>query len=141
MLNALSPEERRQGRGQRDRAAERWFNQMTDDEKARFIEATMPAGMKQMIRAFEEMPEEQRKRAVDRALKQLAEDRARGGPRNGDGNQPPISDELREKIVKIGLQQFYNQSSARTKAEVAPLLEQIQNVMQNGGFNRGGPRK
>jgi hypothetical protein len=141
MLNALSPDERRQERGNRDRAGDRWFRQMTDDEKAHFIEATMPNGMKQMIQAFEQMPEDQRKRAVDRAMKQLAEDQARGGPRNGGGNQPPISDELREKIIKIGLQQFYNQSSAQTKAEVAPLLEQIQNVMQNGGFNRGGPRQ
>lgn len=142
MLNALSPDERRQERGNRDRSGERWFKQMTDAEKEHFVEATMPTGMKQMIQAFEQMPEDQRKRAVDRAMKQLAEDQARGGgARNGDGNQPPISDELRQKIVRIGLQQFYSQSSAETKAEVAPLLEQIQKVMQNGGFNRGGPRQ
>jgi hypothetical protein len=138
MLNALSTEERRQERGRRNRAGDRWFQQMTDAEKEHFVEATLPAGMKQMIRAFEEMPEEKRKRAVDRALRQLAEDQKRGGPRDGD--QPPISDELQQKIIRIGLQQFYNQSSAQTKAEVAPLLEQIQKVMESGALNRGGPR-
>lgn len=140
MLNALSPDERRQERGARDRAEEQWFRQMTDDEKGRFLAATMPTGMKQMIQAFEQMPADQRQRAVDRAMKRLADDQARGGPGNGGDNPPPISNALREKIIKLGLQQFYNQSSAQTKAEVAPLLEEIQKVIQNGGFNRGGPQ-
>jgi hypothetical protein len=143
MTNALSPEERRQQRGDRDRAGGRWFDQMTDDEKGRFIEATMPAGIKQMIQAFEQMPEEQRKRAVDRATKQMAEEQARGGVGQGNGgaNQPPISEELRQKIIRIGLQQLYGQSSAQTKAELAPLLEQIQKVMESGAMMRGGPRQ
>jgi hypothetical protein len=116
---------------------------MTDDEKGRFIEATMPTGMKQMINAFEQMPEDQRKRAVDRATKQMAEDQAHGGAGQGNGgaNQPPISEELRQKIIRIGLQQLYSQSSAQTKAELAPLLEQIQKVMESGAMMRGGPRQ
>ena len=136
MLNTLSPEERRQERGGRDPSGERWFKQMTDAEKKQFIEATMPNGMKQMIKAFEQLPEDQRKRAVDRAVKRLAEDQARGVAPGG-ANQPPMSDELRQQIIRAGLQEFYSQSSAETKAEVAPFLEQLQHVMENGGTLRG----
>ena len=137
MLNALSPEERRQNR-QGDRTGDRWFGQMTEEEKSHFVEATMPTGMKQMIQAFEQLPEDQRKRAVDRAMKRWSEDQGRQG---GTGNQPPISDELRQKIIRIGLQQFYSQRSAETKAEGAPLMEQIQKVMESGQMNRGGYRQ
>jgi hypothetical protein len=59
---------------------------------------------------------------------------AGGGP--PDANHPPISPELQEKVMKLGMQSFYSQSSAQTKAELAPLLEQMQQVMQNGRLMR-----
>ena len=135
-LNALSIEERRRLRG--DQLMRDWFAKMTEDEKAQFIEATMPTGFKQMIGAFEQMPEEKRKRAIDDALKNLqAQSRAGGGNggRNGAGG-PPISPELEAKIRTIGLNTFYSQSSAQTKAELAPLLEEIQRQMESGRMMR-----
>jgi hypothetical protein len=141
MLNALSLEERRQAR--LDRLTRGWFEDMTEEEKAQFLEATMPTGFKQMLTAFEQLPEEKRHRAIDDALKRLREDQARGrsgeSALNQDGTNasPVLSDELQAKVRTIGLKTFYSQSSPQTKAELAPVLEELQRVMESGRPFRG----
>ena len=138
MLNRLSAEERRQMR--LGRTPGDWFTQMTEEEKSGFIEATMPTGFKQMIGAFEAMSEEKRKRAVDGAIKRLREQReklAAGETADAGDPPPPISPELEAKVRSIGLKSFYSESSAQTKAELAPLLEEIQKSMETGRPFRG----
>ena len=139
-LNALSPEERRNAR--LDREWNRWFKEMTDQEKSEFLDATVPSGFKQMLTAFEELPADKRKRAVDDALKRLKE--ASDDPTireqwQADGLAPPpqLSEELQMKVTAIGLKSFYTQSSAQAKAELAPLLEELQRAMENGRLFRG----
>lgn len=134
-LNALSYEERQKVR--MDRGAFSWFEQMTEEEQAWFVEETMPTGFKQMLSAFEELPEDKRKRTVDDALRGLREARVRAaveesGAPGFDTNAPPISRELEARVRAIGLRTFYSQSSAQTKAELAPLLEEIQRNMESG---------
>ena len=136
MLNALSLEERQGLRVDR----RGWFNEMTEAEKSEFLEATLPTGFKQMLTAFEDMPPDKRKHVVDQAVKQLQDARqqmAAGGQDPADTNSPVLSPELQEKVTKIGLQSFYSQSSAETKAELAPLLEQMQQMMESGHLMRG----
>jgi len=136
MLNRLSLEERRELR--LGRTTGDWFGQMTEEEKAAFIEATMPTGFKQMIAAFEELPEEQRKRTVDQAMRRLREQQPRGGLGGANGtNAPPLSPELEAKVRTIGLKSFYSESSAQTKSELAPLLEELQRSMESGRPFRG----
>ena len=131
-LNALSPEERRAARGSRD--WEPWFNVMSEAEKEAFIEATFPTGVKQMITAFEKLPEDKRKRTIDEAMKRMREDQVSGEGRAGEeGRDPAVSPELEAKIRTTGLKTFFAESSAQTKAEVAPLLEEMQRVLQSGG--------
>ena len=135
-INALSLEERRKAR--LDREAASWFDRMTEDEKAGFIEATMPTGFKQMLTSFEQLPEERRRKAIDDALRHLREarDQVAGGPGGGNqggaNSQPVLSPELQAKVRTIGLKTLYSQSSAQTKAELAPVLEELQRVMESG---------
>lgn len=133
-LNALSIDERRRMR--REKQWEAWFSQMTEEEKVLFIELTMPTGFKQMLAAFEELPEEKRKKAIDDTLRRMREranepDSA-GNPGAGTNGPPPLSPELEQKVRTIGLKTFYSESSAQTKAELAPVLEEIQRSMERG---------
>jgi hypothetical protein len=141
MLNRLSLEERRKAR--LDRAAWNWMERMTEEEKGQFIEATMPTGFKQMLTSFEQLPEDKRRKTVDDALRRLREARDQaggmpaGGPRGGTNGPPILSEELQAKVRSIGLKTFYSQSSAQTKAELAPVLEEMQRIMESGRPFRG----
>ena len=138
-LNSLPLEERR--RAQLERITQPWFDQMTEPEKSKFIEATMPAGFKQMLTAFEQLPEEQRRRTIEDTLRRLKESKARTlageGLPEGTNRPPPVSKELQAKIRNMDLTAFYTQSSAQTKAELAPILEEMQRVMESGRPFRG----
>ena len=141
MLNALSYEERREAR--LGRVWEQWFAQMTDDEKAQFIELTMPTGFKQTIAAFEKMPDEKRQRAVDDALRGLREAQVQMKKSGGapvSTNTPVLSEDLQKRVAAIGFKTFYGDSSAQTKAELAPVMEEMQRMMENGQFVFGGRR-
>jgi hypothetical protein len=140
-INALSPEERRHARvGQ---LWAKWFEEMTEDEKSAFLDATLPTGFKQMLTSFEQMPEEKRKRTIDNAIKNLKA--ARESPPDANQqtnaattNGPVVSESLQKQVAMIGLKSVYSDSSAETKAELAPLLEEIQRNMELGRYSRGG---
>jgi hypothetical protein len=143
-LNALSLEERRRTRLEGLWAP--WLSAMTEEEKAEFLEATMPTGLKQMLSAFETMPENDRRLAVSDALRQLREAREtlrREGalPAEPPSTNPPVvlSQERQDQIVKLGLRTYYRESSAQTKAELAPLLEEMQRLMESGRLLRRRP--
>jgi hypothetical protein len=134
-INGLSPEERRKARA--ERAGMAWFEQMTEAEKAEFLERTMPTGFKQMLTAFEELPEEKRRKSIEDALRRLRETQTKlaAGEQMDPGrgtNAPVLSEELEARVRSIGLKTFYSQSSAQTKAELAPVLEELQRVMESG---------
>ena len=143
-LNALSADERQQAR--LEGAWERWFEQMTEEEKATFVEATMPKGFKQMLTAFEQLSEDRRRRAIGEALKRIKEARENlresgQAPTATFTNRPPaITPEMEKRVREIGLKTFYSESSAQTKAELAPILEEMQRLMESGAIGRGGPR-
>jgi hypothetical protein len=144
-LNALPFEERRRVR--LERRWRGWFDAMTPEEQGMFLEATMPAGLKQMLASFEEMPAQNRRAAVDEAVKRLQaaqrEVSAEAAEDAGaETNAPPELDpELQQRLIQTGLKTYYSDSSARSKAELAPLLEEIQRMMESGRFfrRRGAP--
>jgi hypothetical protein len=136
MLNALTLDERRSLR--LERLA--WFEKMTEEEKGEFLEATLPTGFKQMLNAFEDMPPDKRKHVVDQAVQRMKEARAIDGESPPDTNSVVLSPELQNKVTTIGLKSFYSQSSAQTKADLAPLLEEMQRSMEGGRLMRG-PRQ
>jgi hypothetical protein len=135
-LNSLSLEERRKAR--LERAAWGLFEQMTEQERSAFLDMTMPTGFKQMLTAFEELPDEKRRRAIDDAMRRLREAQSQMQGMSPEsafgerGGRPELSEELQRQVTTIGLKAYYSQSSAQTKAELAPVLEELQRVMESG---------
>ena len=140
MINRLSLEDRQRMRA--DRLAEGWFGAMTEEEKSAFIEATMPTGFKQMLDAFEQLPEDKRRKTIEDAVRgwRQTNSRLQAGPDgipSGTNRSLTISPEIQAQVRTLGLKSFYSQSSAQTKAELAPVLEELQRAMESGRAFRG----
>jgi hypothetical protein len=140
-INALSPEERRNAR--LGRLWAKWFAEMTEAEKSAFLDATLPTGFKQMLTSFQDLPPDKRKEAIDSAIKNLKTARESSPEEYKKANAsrtngPVLSEDLQKQVAITGLKSVYSDSSAETKAELAPLLEEIQKNMETGRMFRGG---
>jgi hypothetical protein len=137
-VNQLSLEERR--RWWLDGSWRKWFSQMTESEKGEYLDETLPTGVTQVIDEFEGLPQARRQQTIDRAMKQLRDthrltfDQEPGQDTGiyGTNTAPVLSADLERRVLAIGLRTYYRESSAQTKAELAPLLEELQHEMQNG---------
>ncbi len=140
MLNALTSEGRRAARMNPEFAA--FFRILDESEKGELLELTLPAGFNQMLSAFEQLPEEKRRQAVEDTLRRMRE-QAAAGESDGEGavsGGSGLSPELREKMVKLGVKTFMEQGSAETRAELQPVLEEMQRNMESGRLFRPGRR-
>lgn len=136
MLNGLTGEDRRLAR--MDGMWNKVFAEMSDQEKLEFLDETLPSGVKQMLDSFEKLDIQKRARAIADATRRLRE--ARENPEMSQGTNGPPADpptpEMQKRLVTTGLNTFYKESSAQTKAEMAPLLEEIQRSMESGQLFR-----
>jgi hypothetical protein len=129
MANLLSYDERQKWR--RADLWRKWFAAMTEKEKLDFIDKTLPTGIQQMLDAYSKLPDDQRKRIVDNSLKRMQQDPNNANGGFGKNGAPVLSPELEQQARQLGVQQLYMNSSAETKAELQPLLEQMQRQVQN----------
>lgn len=124
MLNGLEPAELRE---LEERAAadprREYFEGMSPEEQLFFLERRVGRAFQQMMQSFNEMEREERKRIVERSLKQMREER--GGP----GRLEEADPEIAEKITQAGLKAYYEDANAETKLDLAPLLEEMQRAM------------
>lgn len=125
-MNRLPLEDRQHLR--RSPASDDFFKALTPEEQLRFLDATLPTGFKQMMDSFNKMDRKKRKEIVERALADLRKD-------EGDGAVPPpaLDDKNLQRIVDQGLRSFYNDSNAEVKADLSPLIEQLQRTLQRTG--------
>lgn len=133
-LNQLAGDERRRARA--DREWNRLWREMSEAEKAQFIDRTMPTGVKQMLSSFERLPEDKRRFAITNAIARMRERNDDNDGGRADRQREPLSEELQRRMIDTGLKTFYAESSAQTKAEVAPLLEEMQRTMESGRLFR-----
>jgi len=124
MLNGLEPSEVRTLEEKAGDDPRRTFiGEMSPEEQLYFLEMRIGRAFQQMMQSFNEMDREERKRLVERSLKQMREER--GGPARLEEADP----EVVEKITEAGLKSFYEDANAETKLDLAPLLEEMQRSM------------
>jgi hypothetical protein len=122
MLNGISFEDRQsiQGHG----VTRDFFKELTQEEQMAFLDATLPAGFKQMMDAFNKMEPEKRRKLVERALEEAKK-------HQGESPPPEFDDKLAQKMVSQGLSSFYSDANADVKLDLAPLIEQMQINLQS----------
>ncbi len=117
-MNLLSYEDRREMRmGKR---LDGFFRTLTPEEQSAFLDRTLPTGFKQMMESLNKMPPAQRKRFVERSLRDM---------REHEGEDPKVDQNAR-KMIDEGFKSFYSEASTEVKMDVAPLLEQLQKNLQ-----------
>jgi hypothetical protein len=125
LANQLSIEERQKFRFEKEiRSA---YKEMNDAEKARYLDLTLPGGMKQMMEAFNKMTPAKRKQLINRAMNDLTRLQSEG---NREEFEKTINDENMKRIIDEGMKTYLSEANAASKLEIQPLLEQMQAMMQ-----------
>ena len=118
-LTRLDFEERKETR--LEKRPDKFFKELTPDEQAYFIDRTVPAGFKQMLEAFNNMPADKRMKFVWKAIEDMRKAREEGGEA-----PPRLDDPNVQKIMTVGLKAFYSDASPEVKMALAPLLDEMQ---------------
>jgi hypothetical protein len=99
------------------------FEEMTPEERKRFLDLTLPEGFRQLMIALNKMEPQRRKKIVQRALDDLEKDRPDGAPR--------IDQVEVQKMISQGVDTFYSEANADVKLDFAPVIEQLQRATQH----------
>lgn len=134
MVNRLDFKERERNR--ESRATEDFFRKLSSGEKNLFIDLTIVETMSRFMEALDEMPAEQRKQFVEQGLREIQE----GRTEEEMARAQELDDELLTKISQEGMRAFFNEASADTKLDLAPLMEAMNEVMQGLRGNEFGQR-
>lgn len=134
MVNRLDFKERQRNR--ESRATEDFFRKLSAGEKNLFIDLTIVETMSRFMEALDEMPAEQRKQFVEQGLREIQE----GRTEEEMARAQELDDELLTKISQEGMRAFFNEASADTKLDIAPLMEAMNEVMQGLRGNEFGQR-
>jgi len=135
-LNSLDHIQINDFRGDPERNRERgedFFGNMTPEEQHFFMEKRIGKAFNQMMNAFNDMERSERKQLVERTLKRMKDDE---GERVQLERLEEADPEATEKIVNEGLRAYYQEASAETKLDLAPLMEQMQRNLQGLGRRR-----
>ena len=134
-INLLDFEQRRELRETYDQDAQEFFNKLTAEEKSEFLQATVEQHFKSIMKAFNQMSQEERKRAIEMARVELQSNEVDGQ----NIQRLKAEDEgVFQNLVEKGLGAYYEDASAETKLDLAPLLEEMQHRLRSlssKGFN------
>lgn len=132
-VNRLDFDQRRQAREGDREVGQRFMESLTKEERGRFLEETVEQHFKSVMKAFNQMTREERQRIVAQARKDMQRD-------NVDGQNmrklEAEDEKVFENVVEKGLGAYYQDASAETKMDLAPLMEEMQQRMRGFGGRR-----
>jgi hypothetical protein len=134
MVNRLDFSEREKNR--ESRATEDFFRKLNAREKNIFVDLTIVETMGRFMEALDQMPPDQRKKFVEQGMREIQE----GRTEEEMARAQELDDELLTKISQEGMRAYFNEASADTKLDLAPLMEAMNEVMQGLRGNEFGKR-
>lgn len=127
-INMLDFEQRRRLREGDQTDTRAFFESLTQEEKSEFLKQTVEQHFKSVMKAFNQMKPNERRRFVERAQADMQKNEVEGQ------NIQRLKDEdekVFETLVEKGLGAYYEEASAETKLDLAPLLEEMQQRLRN----------
>lgn len=129
-VNLLDFEQRKQLREDGQDVTRRFMESLTKEEKGQFLEKTVEQHFKSVMKAFNQMKPEERRRMVEQARADMQRNQPDG--RNME-NLKKEDEKVFQNVVEKGLGAYYEDASAETKLDLAPLMEEMQQRMRTMG--------
>lgn len=130
MINQLDYNARNNVRRPQREGDDPFWRHLTPGERVLMIELTMGTFFDNMMKAFNEMDPKERKLVAEQTIKRLRENQ-RMRPGDEERFERGGGVELFEKVMQEGLRSYYQEASAETKIDFAPVLEELQTVLQD----------
>lgn len=99
------------------------FRTFTAPQQRKFLDLTLPSGMKQTMLALNRMAPAERDTFVQNALRQAGQDLG--------FNDGTVDKATLDKVLQDGMAAFYSTASPEVKLQMAPVLEQLHSSLQN----------
>ena len=132
-VNRLDFNQRRQSREGDPENGRRFMESLGTDERHHFLKETVEQHFKSVMKAFNQMTREERQRIVAQARR----DMQKNSPDDDNMRRLQKEDEkVYEHVVEKGLGAYYEEASADTKMDLAPLMEEMQQKMRGFGGRR-----
>ncbi|WP_009965024.1 hypothetical protein [Verrucomicrobium spinosum] len=127
-MNLLDFDQRRQMREDGQDVSDRYFQSLNKEEKSYFLQQTVEQHFKSVMKAFNAMSPEDRRKAVERARADMKRNQ---GDQRGMERMQKEDAQAFEKMVEKGMGAYYEEASAETKMDLAPLLEEMQQRLRS----------
>lgn len=135
LFNRLDFAEREKAR--EERIGEDFFRRLSDPEKERFIDLTIEQSMKTFMTALDALPAKERRRYVEQGLREIEDGRTEEEMQRAR----ELSEDLLARISEQGMKAYFEDASADTKLDLAPLMEAMNELMQGLRGNEFGPAR
>jgi len=132
-VNGLDFAEREKARDKR--IGENFFRKLAQPEKEMFIDLTLEKSMETFIKALDALDPEQRRKFVEDGLREIEDGLTEAEMKR----TREMSEDLLRRITDEGMKSYFENASADTKIDLAPLMEAMDEVMKGMRGSEFGP--